>query len=87
MASLLVQGFANPTSLNSDVPAKGVTVEYAGEGLEAARTVAAAFPGATVKAVTEDLGGQVRVILGAGAPDVVELPNRLGSQPLPSPTV
>lgn len=87
VAALRVQGFADPTSVNSDVPAKGVTVEYSGEGLEAARTAAAAFPGATLTKVTRDLGGQVRVILGAGARGVVEVPNRLGSEPLPTPTV
>ncbi|KGN40131.1 LytR family transcriptional regulator [Knoellia aerolata DSM 18566] len=87
VASLLAQGFANPTSVNSDVPATGVTVEYSGQGLESARTVAAAFPGAVVKSATTDLGGVVRVTLGAGAPDVVAVPNRLGTGPLPAPTV
>ena len=87
VAALGVQGFAEPTSVNSDAPATGVTVEYSGTGLESARTVAAAFPGSTLKAVTEDLGGQVRVVLGAGAAAVVEVPNRLGSAPLPTPTV
>ncbi|MFW5470872.1 LCP family protein [Knoellia sp. CPCC 206435] len=87
VTALQVQGFPGPTSVNSDVPAKGVTVEYSGAGREAARTVAAAFPGATVKAATTDLAGRVRVTLGAGAPAVVEVPNRLGSAPLPAPTV
>jgi LCP family protein required for cell wall assembly len=87
VSSLRVQGFPDPTSLNSDVPAKGVVVEYSGEGLESARTVAAAFPGATVKAATVDLGSRVRVTLGAGAPNVVAVPNRLGAEPLPTPTV
>lgn len=87
VAALQVQGFAGPTSVNSDVPARGVTVEYSGAGREAARTVAAAFPGATLKATTQDLAGRVRVTLGAGAPAVVEVPNRLGSVPLPTPTV
>lgn len=87
VASLQVQGFPAPTSVNSDVPAEGVVVEYSGQGLESARTVAAAFPGATVRAATGDLGGVVRVTLGAGAPAVVEVPNRLGAAPLPTPTV
>ena len=33
------------------------------------------------------LGATVRVVLGTGAPDVVEVPNRLGSQPLPTPSI
>ena len=87
VASLRVQGFPDPTSVNSDVASKGVTVEYSGTGLEAARTVAAAFPGATVRGTTQDLGGTVRVTLGAGALDVVAVPNRRGTEPLPTPTV
>ena len=57
-------------------------VEYSGDHAEDARTVAAAFPGATVKK-TSGLGGTVRVTLGPDAPRVVEAPNRLGSDPLP----
>ena len=33
------------------------------------------------------LGSRVRVTLGPGAPTVVEVENRLGSTPLPSPSV
>ena len=33
------------------------------------------------------LGERVRVTLGSGAPTVVELPNRLGEDPLPSPSI
>ena len=29
----------------------------------------------------------MKVTLGRGAPDVVEVPNRLGSAPLPSPSI
>lgn len=87
VAGLRVQGFADLSSANGDTVVKGVTVEYSGDRAEAARTVAAAFPGATVKEADEDLGRQVRVTLGSGAPDVVEVPNRLGDEPLPTPTL
>ena len=48
--------------------------------------MAAAFPGARVEE-TSGLGASVRVTLGSGAPQVVEVENRLGSDPLPEPTV
>jgi len=85
--ALAVQGFDNPTSVNGDVPAKGATVEFSGDREEAARTVAAAFPGATVAKSEVDLGRQIRVTLGVGAPDVVAVPNRLGTDPIPTPTL
>lgn len=86
-AALAVQGFDNPTSANGDTVARGTTVEYSGDHAEAARTVAAAFPGATTKKSESDLGRQIKVTLGAGAPDVIEVPNRLGTEPLPTPTL
>lgn len=87
VAALAVQGFANPTSINADVVTAGVTVEYSGDREPSARTVAAAFPGATIKKSTTDLGEQIKVTLGAGAPDVIAVPNRLGTEPLPKPTL
>lgn len=87
VGALRVQGFADVVSSNGDAVAKGTTVEYSGESEEAARTVAAAFPGATIAKSTGDLGDTVRVTLGVGAPDVVEVPNRLGDEPLPKPTL
>lgn len=75
------------TSSNGDGVVKGATVEYSGDRAEAARTVAAAFPGATVKESERDLGREIRVTLGTGSPDVVEVPNRLGTEPLPTPTL
>ena len=48
--------------------------------------LAAAFPGAVVEK-TSGLGATVQVTLGRGAPDVVEVPNRVGSSPLPSPSI
>lgn len=87
VAALAVQGFDNPTSVNGDGAAKGATVEFSGDNEDAARTVAAAFPGATVKKAATALGQQIRVTLGGGAPDVVAVPNRLGSEPIPTPTL
>lgn len=87
VTALAVQGFANPTSVNGDAVTQGATIEYSGDREEAARTVAAAFPGATTKKSASDLGQQIRVTLGAGAPDVVAVPNRLGTDPIPTPTL
>ena len=64
----------------------GVVVEYGAGGEEAARTVAAAFEGATLREDASVTSG-VRVVLGAGAPAVQEIPNRTGSSPVPTPSV
>jgi len=85
--ALRVQGFKNPTSVNGVTAAAGATVEFSGDHEDAAGTVAAAFPGATIKRSATDLGPQIRVTLGAGAPDVVAVPNRLGTEPLPTPSL
>ncbi len=84
--ALTVQGFDQVTSANSTERPTGVVVEYGTGHKEAARTVAAAFKGAKVRenAALDDV---VRVTLGAGAPDVGEIPNRVGTAPLPPPTV
>jgi LCP family protein required for cell wall assembly len=82
-AALRVQGFASVTTGNATGPTgDGTLVEYSGDGAEAARTVAAAFPGASVQSAS-GLGSTIRVTLGPGSPAVVEVPNRLGSDPLP----
>ncbi|HPB72691.1 MAG TPA: LCP family protein [Phycicoccus sp.] len=83
--ALRVQGFASVTA--GDAPrALGVLVEYSPYQEDAARTVAAAFPGATLR-VNSSLHDLVQVTLGTGAPTVVEVPNRLGTTPLPSPSI
>lgn len=88
VTALDVQGFDNPTSItDAPVDAKGAMVEFSGDQEDAARTVAAAFPGATVKESEVDLGQQIRVTLGSGAPDVIGVPNRLGTAPIPTPAV
>jgi LCP family protein required for cell wall assembly len=84
--ALEVQGFTGVTTSTGATTTAPVVVEYSGSHEEDARTVAAAFPDAVVEK-TPDLGRTVRVTLGRGAPSVVELPNRLGSTPLPSPSV
>jgi LCP family protein required for cell wall assembly len=85
-AALQVQGFPRPrTSSSTDRPA-GVVVEYGAGQQEAARTVAAAFEGARLREDAAVTSG-VRVVVGAGAPAVQEIPNRTGSSPVPSPTV
>jgi LCP family protein required for cell wall assembly len=82
---LRIQGFniigfstgANPTS--------GVTVAYSTPYYQEARTVAAAFPGATLVR-DETAGNIIQVTLGSGSPYVVQVPNRVGTAPLPTRT-
>ncbi|KRE63354.1 transcriptional regulator [Nostocoides sp. Soil756] len=85
-AALRVQGFAGVTTSSVADRPDGVVVAYGPGREEAARTVAAAFPGSTL-APEASLGQTVRVVVGAGARPVVEVPNRLGSEPLPTPSV
>ena len=85
-AALDIQGFATVTTRNGVIGRTGALLEYSAGQAEAARTVAAAFPGARVKE-TSGLGATVRVTLGSGAPRVVEVENRLGTERLPEPTV
>jgi hypothetical protein len=80
---LRIQGFlVSGTSTDTDLLKKGVTVSYSSANLEGARTVAAAFPGATLLK-DDSLGADLVVTLGAGSPNVVEVPNRVGTVPLP----
>ena len=84
--ALRVQGFDPVTTDSTTERPDGVVVTH-GPGLaDEARTVAAAFPGSTVE---EDsaLGEGIRVTVGAGAKAVVEVPNRTGTEPLPTPSV
>ncbi|MFL6166232.1 MAG: LCP family protein [Ornithinibacter sp.] len=84
--ALEVQGFPGVSTGTAATTTEPVLVEYSGQHAEDARTVAAAFPGAVVR-TAGDLGTTVRVTLGRGAPAVVEVPNRLGTSPLPAPTI
>jgi LCP family protein required for cell wall assembly len=84
---LEVQGF----KIASYVTGTGRTTEGAvvryGPGMkEEARTVAAVFPGAELRA-DDLLGSTIELSMGKGSPDAVEIPNRLGTDPLPKATV
>ena len=61
-------------------------VRYGPNMKEAARTVAAVYPGAQIR---EDalLGSTIELSMGTGSPKAVEIPNRLGTKPLPKETV
>jgi hypothetical protein len=85
--ALTVQGFHVTSLVNgSGAPTHGVVVRY-GPGMEgAAKTVAAVFPGAQIRA-DELLGSTLELSMGLDSPDPVEVPNRLGSEPLPKPSV
>ena len=86
-AALQVQGFTVVSYVTGTGPVtKGAVVRYGPGRSEAARTVAAAFPGAQLK---EDplVGSTIELSLGAGSPNAVAVSNRLGTQPLPSPSV
>lgn len=79
---LRIQGFKINQISTSSARKQGVTVAHSSVNLQKARTVAAAFPGAVlVKDGTA--GDAIEVTLGAGSPNVVEVPNRLGTTPLP----
>lgn len=81
--ALAVQGFV--AMAGADVPAaevEGTVIRHAPEQQEAARTVQAAFPGSEL-VEDETIGASIVVQLGAGAVNPVEVPNRLGLEPLP----
>ncbi|MFC8504572.1 LCP family protein [Pedococcus sp. NPDC057267] len=86
-AELTVQGFHVDTYLSgTGRPTSGVVVRY-GPGMEeAARTLAAVYPGAQVRA-DPVLGSTLELSMGVGSPKAVEIPNRLGTQPLPAQTI
>lgn len=84
--ALKVQGFPLVTTASTAERTEGVLVQYSSGQEQAARTVAAAFPGAKTEKA-DGLGTTIRVVIGPGAKTVVELPNRLGSDPIPSPSI
>ena len=81
-ADLGIQGFHITATSTGTNPKQGVTVGYSSLFLQQARTVAAAFPGATL-VKDESAGNVVQVTLGVGSPYVVLVPNRVGTTPLP----
>lgn len=85
-ADLRLQGFKVSGVSSSSNRKVGATVAYSGANLEGARTVAAALAGAVL--VRDDTAGAVIwVSLGPGSPNVVAVPNRLGTVPLPRHTL
>ncbi len=84
---LAVQGFKVENYLTgTGTKTTGVLVRYGPGNKEAARTVAAVFPGAKVEQ-DPALGATIEVSMGKDSPDAVEIPNREGTEPLPKPSV
>ncbi|MGA8977938.1 MAG: LCP family protein [Pedococcus sp.] len=84
---LSIQGFKVQTYLTgTGTKTTGVLVRYGPGQKEAARTVAAVFPGAKVEQ-DSTLGSTIEVSMGQDSPDAVEIPNREGTEPLPRPSV
>ena len=81
--ALAVQGFEISGLANGTEDVDGVVIRHALDDEEAAATLQAAFPGATLREDTTLSAGSYVVDLGRGAPAVVEVPNRTGSEPLP----
>jgi len=82
---LRIQGFRIIAATTGTDLKNGVTVGYASPNFQEARTVAAAFPGATL-VKDETAGNDIQVTLGTGSPYVVQVPNRVGTTPLPTRT-
>jgi len=83
---LRLQGFKISGMATESSGKAGVTVSYSAANHEQALTVAAAFPGAVL--VEDDtVGDVIRVSLGTGSPNVVAVPNRIGTTPLPTHTL
>ena len=83
---LRLQGFKISGMATESSGKAGVTVSYSSANHEKALTVAAAFPGA-VLVPDKSVGDVIRVSLGTGSPNVVAVPNRLGTTPLPTHTL
>jgi len=80
---LRIQGFRIIATGNGLELTEGVTVGYSSHYLEEARTVAAAFPGATL-VPDESAGDVIQITLGTGSPSVVQVPNHVGGTPMPT---
>lgn len=82
-SALAVQGFVTMLGGNLSVGAvEGTVVRHTAANAEAARTVQAAFPASTL-VLDETAGSAIVVQMGPGAVNPVEVPNRLGIEPLP----
>jgi LCP family protein required for cell wall assembly len=82
---LRIQGFHIIATTTGTGLREGVTVGYSSPYFQEARTVAAAFPGA-IMVKDESAGNDIQVTLGTGSPYVVQVPNRVGTTPLPTRT-
>nr|WP_179423549.1 LCP family protein [Pedococcus badiiscoriae] len=86
-AELQVQGFTIASYLTgTGSPTDGVVVRYGPTMKEAARTVAAVYPGAEMRQDAQ-LGSTIELSMGVGSPKAVEIPNRLGTKPLPTESI
>jgi len=83
---LRLQGFKIDGLSNGSDVNEGVAIGYSVDNEDQARTVAAAFPGA-VLTQDDNAGDVIKVSIGTGSPNVVAVPNRLGSTPLPTHTL
>lgn len=85
--ALAVQGFVAMTGsgVASD-EVSGTVIRFSADKAEAARTVQAAFPNSEL-VEDEEAGELIVVQMGKGAINPVEVPNRLGFEPLPEMTV
>ena len=81
--ALAVQGFVSMLGGNLPVgEVTGTVIRHSSENADAARTVQAAFPSSEL-VVDETVVGSIVVQMGPGAVNPVEVPNRLGFEPLP----
>jgi LCP family protein required for cell wall assembly len=84
--ALTVLGFRSVSVAQADAQTTGSLVQYGKGHEDAAKTVAAALPGSKLEE-SASAGATIVVTLGVGAPDVVEIPNRIGTSPLPTPSI
>ena len=83
VSALAVQGFVAMAGGNLPVgDVQGTVIRHTAASAEAARTVQAAFPD-SVLVLDETVGAAIVVQMGPGAHNPVEVPNRLGVEPLP----
>lgn len=89
MSALRIQGFDASAAGDSKWPGvvKGVTIKRAKGDADSARTLAAAYRGAKLVVDETLTKGEVRLVLGEGAPTATEVPNREGAGELPEPGV
>ena len=83
---LKLQGFKISGLSSENNREAGTSVAYSSGNREQALTVAAAFPGSVI-VLDPAAGNAIRVTIGPGSANVVAVPNRLGSTPLPTHTL